>query len=50
LKPDSNKEKVLLMKPKIYGKTLDLIQKEAVGKSVGTKISHLIGADLSTDK
>lgn len=50
LKEGQDKEKDLLTRLKLYAKTIDLIEKEAVGKSVGSRIPLLLGADQHPDK
>ena len=44
------KEKYLVGRLKAYNKIFDLIQKEAVGKSLGTKVGVVLGADIKPDK
>jgi hypothetical protein len=50
LKNDSQKEKYTLIRCKFYAKIIDLLQKESVGKVVGSKIAHLLGANQNPDK
>jgi len=49
-KEDSDKLKQKLLRVKFYNKTADLIQKESVGKSIGSHCDILLAANSNPSK
>jgi hypothetical protein len=45
-----SKSKCRVLRSKFYNKTIDLIEKESVGKSIGSHCSLLLGTDQNANK